>query len=87
MPDGYPTGTEAWTGSLLARWNFAFALCHGSIKGTSVDDDQLSHIVDNAFLGSIDAGVASKLASAIAALTDPRDRLAACLASPEFQWR
>ncbi|MDQ3815475.1 MAG: DUF1800 domain-containing protein [Armatimonadota bacterium] len=37
MPDGYPDKTAAWTGSLLARWNFAFALTAGSIKGTALD--------------------------------------------------
>ncbi len=37
MPDGYPDRTAAWTGSLLARWNFAAALSSNGIAGTSVD--------------------------------------------------
>jgi len=37
MPDGYPQKTSAWTGSLLARWNFALALTAGEIKGTQVN--------------------------------------------------
>jgi len=37
MPDGYPDKTAAWTGSLLARWNFATNLASGGIGGTSVD--------------------------------------------------
>lgn len=37
MPDGYPDRTAAWTGSLLARWNFALALCSGGVNGTSLD--------------------------------------------------
>jgi hypothetical protein len=37
MPDGYPDKTAAWTGSLLARWNFALALTGGSIGSTSID--------------------------------------------------
>jgi len=37
MPDGYPDRTAAWTGSLLARWNFAGALCGNGIAGTAVD--------------------------------------------------
>jgi hypothetical protein len=37
MPDGYPDKTAAWTGSLLARWNFALALTTGGIGGTTVD--------------------------------------------------
>lgn len=36
MPDGYPDRTSAWTGSLLARWNFAMALCANEISGTKV---------------------------------------------------
>ncbi len=36
MPDGYPDRTSAWTGSLLARWNFALALASGGIDGTSL---------------------------------------------------
>jgi uncharacterized protein (DUF1800 family) len=37
MPDGYPDKTSAWTGSLLARWNFATALATNAISGTRVD--------------------------------------------------
>ncbi len=37
MPDGYPDKTTAWTGSLLARWNFSVALLSGGIGGTSLD--------------------------------------------------
>ncbi|BCM88388.1 hypothetical protein IAD21_00219 [Abditibacteriota bacterium] len=37
MPDGYPDRTGAWTGSLLARWNFALALAAGDVEGTSLD--------------------------------------------------
>lgn len=37
MPDGYPDKTSAWLGSVLARWNFAFALLSGGVEGTRVD--------------------------------------------------
>ncbi|HZP84020.1 MAG TPA: DUF1800 domain-containing protein [Chthonomonadaceae bacterium] len=37
MPDGFPTRTSAWTGSLLPRWNFALALASNAIEGTVVD--------------------------------------------------
>jgi uncharacterized protein (DUF1800 family) len=37
MPDGYPDRTAAWTGSLLARWNFGLALVNGAIAGTTAD--------------------------------------------------
>ena len=41
MPDGYPDRTASWTGSLLARWNFALALCAGGVDGTSLDLSKL----------------------------------------------
>ena len=41
MPDGYPIKTSSWTSSLLPRWNFAIALTHGQIGGTSCRDDAL----------------------------------------------
>ncbi len=37
MPDGFPSKTSAWTGSLLGRWNFALALTSDHINGTTVD--------------------------------------------------
>jgi uncharacterized protein (DUF1800 family) len=37
MPDGFPTKTEAWTGSLLPRWNYAMALTANQIGGTQVN--------------------------------------------------
>ncbi|MCC6442580.1 MAG: DUF1800 domain-containing protein [Armatimonadetes bacterium] len=47
MPDGYPDQTSAWTGSLLARWNFAFALSANNIKNTRID-----HAAYRKFLGA-----------------------------------
>lgn len=37
MPDGYPDRVEAWTPSLLARWNFAAEVVRNKVDGTSVD--------------------------------------------------
>jgi uncharacterized protein (DUF1800 family) len=33
-PDGYPDHSTAWQGNLMPRWQFAFALIRGEIKGT-----------------------------------------------------
>jgi len=41
MPDGYPDSTAAWSGSVLSRWNFAFALCSNSIPNSSLNLDEL----------------------------------------------
>ncbi len=32
-PDGYPDHSEAWQGNLMPRWQFAFELIRGEIKG------------------------------------------------------
>ena len=37
MPDGYPDDTAAWTGSILARWNFVLAIAEDRIADTRAD--------------------------------------------------
>lgn len=37
MPDGYPDDTASWTGSILARWNFVFAIAEDRIADTRAD--------------------------------------------------
>lgn len=75
MPDGYPDRASAWTGSVLARWNFAWALCHGGIPGTSLDLEPVKGRVRDFILGTPGRGGHTALHAAVA------------LASPEFQWR
>ena len=36
MPDGYPLAERAWGSGLIPRWNFARALAHGEISGTTI---------------------------------------------------
>ena len=36
-PDGYPDRSEAWSGNLLPRWQFAYDLAHGALSHTTVD--------------------------------------------------
>jgi uncharacterized protein (DUF1800 family) len=92
MPDGYPDGAQPWTGSLLARWNFAFALCEGRIPGTEVQlkDIEARSAASDA-TRAVEAVVFSRRGD------DPRisqhsrgdvSRAAALLlSSPEFQWK
>ena len=83
MPDGYPVKSSAWSGSMLPRWNFAFALAQGSISGTSVDDRGLgAEAQAEALLGR-------RLGPADVALRDAiRDEgIGVAIAAPEFQWR
>lgn len=40
-PDGYPSEANPWLGTLLWRWNFAFALCSNSIESATVALDKI----------------------------------------------
>ena len=71
MPDGYPEKTQAWTGSLLARWNFAIALTAGEIKSTQIDKEAATAL----------------LAPLPAYSGKPEEQLALALAGPAFQWK
>ncbi len=44
-PDGYPTEANPWLGTLLWRWNFAFALCSNALDSAKVSLDSLSSAV------------------------------------------
>lgn len=99
MPDGYPNTTEAWRGSLLARWNFAAALLRGEVSSAST----LTATMARDFSRTNPRGAADVLASRIlgrqpdarlveivartAALGGAQAAIALLLASPEFQWR
>lgn len=99
MPDGYPAKTESWTGSLLARWNFAIAFTHGAIKNTSLNLNEIIGKNDVApTLTEVVLGFpASEKADLIRTLTqnvsDLKDQnraahiAAMLLCTPEFQWR
>ncbi len=91
MPDGYPDGAEAWTGSLLARWNFCDRLTRGAIQGTMVDIDAFEKRcegrMETVILGApVGAEAAQPILEAVQGL-GPAERAALTLASPEFQWR
>jgi len=86
MPDGYPVKPEAWTGTLLARWNFVAALSKGEIKGTVVDLPKIekrSQEFAQAILGKADV----RHIETASQKPDLASVATACLASPDFQWR
>lgn len=99
MPDGYPDKTESWTGSMLARWNFAFALSAGAVKGTRVDwrgfeeDGSPADAAIRRLLAAHPAEHPTLHASLDRhARSAPmgrgaREVAALAMASPEFQWR
>jgi hypothetical protein len=49
-PDGYPDEAAPWMGTLLWRWNFAFALAAGQVPSVKVGVEKLA-----AALGGMDA--------------------------------
>jgi uncharacterized protein (DUF1800 family) len=84
MPDGYPDKAEAWTGSMLGRWNFAADLTSQSIAGVSVPVDEIKDPIQDIL--SRRSMPNDLVQSQILKL--PKDQaVAVCLASPEFQWR
>ncbi|MCM3870487.1 MAG: DUF1800 domain-containing protein, partial [Pyrinomonadaceae bacterium] len=44
-PDGYPDRTAPWLGTLLWRWNFAFALASNRVPTVTVALDQLGEAI------------------------------------------
>lgn len=100
MPDGYPERMEAWTPSLLARWNFAVDLVRGAVPGTQVDaralqhaagsgrpDEVLRRLAASVLGGALPEPLARLAASAPAGDPELRQWLALCVAAPAFQWR
>jgi uncharacterized protein (DUF1800 family) len=99
-PDGYADDATPWLGTLLWRWNFAFALAAGEIESVSAPHAELSHAIDSSgadaaevfahFVGR--APTAGERAAIDAYLGDRApgsdatdDVVALVLASPAFQ--
>ncbi|HWD39106.1 MAG TPA: DUF1800 domain-containing protein [Fimbriimonas sp.] len=82
MPDGYPVKTVAWATSMLPRWNFAHALAHDQIGGTSIGKvGEVFETVLNRRPKLDDRDLTDALSG-----QDKASALALCLASPSFQW-
>ena len=88
MPNGYPEKTSAWTGSLLARWNFAFALTTGGIQQTTVPEEFLK-TKDLTMLATTVMGnrLEPHIAQALKVAQSGGEAIAIALCAPEFQWR
>jgi uncharacterized protein (DUF1800 family) len=100
MPDGYPDRTQAWAGSLLARWNFAIALTHGAIKNTSInlpallDKRNYAEALPEIVLGRRSGEMAALTQNLAMQLKSETDKVRAAqhaaallLCTPEYQWR
>jgi uncharacterized protein (DUF1800 family) len=100
MPDGYPDHTQAWTGSLLARWNFAIALTHNKIENSSLNlpalikDREAKTALSEIVLGYPAPQKAKLIRTLSQNLANVKDEskkashiAALLLCTPEFQWR
>jgi uncharacterized protein (DUF1800 family) len=89
MPDGYPDNTAAWTGSLLARWNFAAALTSNAILVTKIKLSPLPTAdLITALLPEIEGAERKQLEECLKPLAAQTSQMMALLlASPTFQWR
>jgi len=73
-PDGYPDHSEAWQGNLMPRWQFAFELIRGEIKGTKTGLKGLMDVSNASNLwGEVDAVSSLLLGAPLASVT--RDEL------------
>lgn len=80
MPDGYPDATDAWTGTMLARWKFATDLIGHRIAGTQVSLEHLSG--RGAEWSEILLASEAKWTAGV-----DRETVALLICSPAFQWR
>jgi len=95
-PDGYPDKTTPWLGSLLWRWNFAFALVSGKVPSVHVPVNKLIHSMkaegtdgDETLFRYVAGRMPrddERTAMQSATLPDHVEQLGLLLASPQFQW-
>lgn len=95
-PDGYPDEEAPWLGTLLWRWNFAFALAGGFVPDARFDADALrralrirkddpGHKAARLFAHCIGRKPDATELTALQRVTDDADLLGLILASPAFQ--
>jgi uncharacterized protein (DUF1800 family) len=79
-PDGYPDRSIAWQGNLMPRWQFAFELIRGEIKGTKTGLKTLMDVsLADSLQDELDSVSSLLLGAPLASLT--RDQLIASVRS------
>ena len=87
-PDGYPIASDAWRGTLLARWRFAAALTSNELSGTHIDLPRLHERVgtDASLMAHLLCRAPNEVEKrAWASASGLGERVALLLASPAFQ--
>jgi uncharacterized protein (DUF1800 family) len=95
-PDGYPDRTGPWLGTLLWRWNFAFALVSGKVPSVDAPVEKLTQALGTSGQGAEGTlfryligrtpGEQEQNALTAGELTTPAAKVGLLLASPQFQW-
>jgi hypothetical protein len=79
-PDGYPDHSIAWQGNLMPRWQFAFELIRGEVKGTRLGLKELMDVTSTGSLtGDLDSVASLLLGAPLASIA--RDELIASVRS------
>lgn len=96
MPDGYPVDYASWSGTVLARWNFAYALMSGELGDAkprlrqamrNTKSEPFELLAQTTLGQSPDDPSLRELKSALGTLSDDdlEHAAALCLSSPQFQ--
>lgn len=94
MPDGYPERAASWSGSMLARWNFALELTSNKIPGTTTPVDSLLTSSETGRARTAAMAILNRiprtdepLMKALARVDSSAQMASIALSSPEFQYR
>jgi uncharacterized protein (DUF1800 family) len=94
-PDGYPDKPDPWLGTLLWRWNFAFALSTGQVPTVGVPLDKLERVLSGPkgnerifeyLVGRAPSNAESQSIRAATENLGGAEQLALVMAAPQFQW-
>lgn len=88
-PDGYPDEESPWMGTLLWRWNFAFAIASGEMKDITVPQNMRRHLkeqpVATIFSHCTGRHPTTEEEAALSDITDRKELIGIILSSPAFQ--
>lgn len=88
-PDGYPDEESPWMGTLLWRWNFAFAVANGEMKDIAIPQVMRRHFkeqpIATIFSHCVGRHPSTEEEAAFSDITDRKELIGIILSSPAFQ--